>query len=157
MRCTGWSADEKAAIVKAFFDDGESASKIAARYGVSRNAIIGVAHRNGAKNHPPKSHAPVKPGSKAPPPRRGGMDFASTARLEAATTKAALISGTKTTLQLRPAALVEGARFLPLAELGAHDCHFPVTPHHAAPDNHRFCGLPAEETYCPHHARLCRL
>jgi hypothetical protein len=157
MKWKGWSKEDRAAIVKAFFDDGESAGKIAARYGVSRNAIIGVAHRHGAKNHAPKAPAPAKPSGKAPPPRRGGMDFARAARLEAATTRAALISGKAKVIGRRPSVLIDGARFVPLVSLGAHDCRFPITPHGIAPDAHRFCGLPAEGTYCPHHARLCRL
>ena len=57
-----WTDQQIAEIVKAFYIDGFSAAQIAPRYGVSRNAIIGVAHRHRQKSgHVPKARPPAKP------------------------------------------------------------------------------------------------
>ncbi len=44
-------------------------------------------------------------------------------------------------------------RFVPLKDLGRGDCHWPVTPHNAAPDQHLFCGAGTRksERWCPYH------
>jgi len=73
----GWT-DERIAILKRMWEGGSTASEIAAELGgVSRNAVIGKAHRLGLKARPSpvkandkkKAAAPVKKPAVAPAPR----------------------------------------------------------------------------------------
>lgn len=173
-----WTDEQRAEIVKAFYEVGESAGIIAARYNVSRNAIIGLAHRHGAKvGHWSKSNAPAqrKPAdaakaqagkataSKSPAGGAAngkafaGLGFAAQARLDAAAAKLAAIGDQAGTIDRYRAEPVEGARFVPWDALDKGECQFAVTPHSVGPTEHRFCGLPADGSYCPHHRRLARI
>lgn len=47
-------------------------------------------------------------------------------------------------------------RCVPLKDLGRRDCHWPVSPHGAAPDEHLFCGAGTRrgERFCPYHCLI---
>lgn len=47
-------------------------------------------------------------------------------------------------------------RRVPLIELKRGDCHWPVSPHNAAPDQHLFCGAGTRrgERWCPYHCLI---
>lgn len=141
-----WTTEEREQIVAAF-DAGEMASAIAQRFGVSRNAVIGVIHRERRRRGPQPGDRRRK--LRSGPPKR--------------TVKA---TGTGRARPLAPvvrplreaAAPPPQARFLTLAEVEAGQCRFPVTPHDAPPAAHRFCGAPAPDgRYCRHHGQIAFL
>jgi len=161
-----WTDEQRAAIIKAYYEAGESASEIAARYHVSRNSIIGLAGRhraktgrglksNAAPRKPSDPTAPRKPSGARPPAKpKAGLDFATLARLDAANARIIAAASPPRSLGL-PAAPVADARFVAWGDLGQGECRFAVTPHHVAPRDHRFCGRHADDgPYCRPHSRL---
>jgi len=153
-----WTDEQRKAIAMAYYTDGESASAIAARYGVSRNAIIGLAHRvrarsGGLTRKLAYAVAPQQPkqarAAKADRPRKQSprtWHMQACALAKARPVPAEPVS---------PPQPLAAARSIPQSLLGADECKFPVTPHDAPRAAHLFCGLPAEGgPYCPHHAEI---
>lgn len=145
-----WTYEQRAAIVEAFYVDGESAGQIAARYQVSRNTIIGLAHRHGKKaGHAAKAAAAPRPRQAKPPkpakplPRAWHFQAGKPATIRPARRD-----------PLPAAPLPSAPRRIPILPLGSGECRFAVTSHDAPATDHLFCGLPADGPYCPHHARL---
>ncbi|GLS29935.1 GcrA cell cycle regulator [Mesorhizobium albiziae] len=159
-----WNEAQKAEIIKAFFETGDSASVIASRYGCSRNAIIGLAHRHRARNGiAPQTRAAVgrsthrKPQGKPtarPVTKRPALAIGKSAAFAAGRAGTAMLTKEFAAIGVRLLPLPPTARSVPLVELAAGECRFSVTPHHAGRDQHRFCGAPADGSYCAHHARL---
>jgi hypothetical protein len=148
-----WTDDERKAVCAAFYKGGESAAQIAARFGTSRNSIIGIAHRHGKRfgferkgrvtdpgGPAKKGRSPASPRQAPPRPIVPREDW----------------RPPQVAMKKAPPAPVLPPRKVTLAELKKGDCKFAVTPHDAAPDAHLFCGLPAEGSYCPHHQEVCR-
>jgi len=139
-----WTDDQRAAIVKAFCDDGRTAVQIAADYGVSRNAIIGVVNRDYRRRGIKPTKAAAMQATRRARPRPNPF------------TGAVARSDKHATLRAAPPA-PPASRFVAMADLAPGECRFAVTPHDAAPADHRFCGGPAAGgPYCDHHARLTR-
>lgn len=124
-------AERNAAIAKAFAA-GSSAELVAREFGVSRNTVIGVIWRAGIYRpvaRKVRRQAPIK---KRPaiirPPKFARASY------------------------VRPADPVEALR-LPLVEMTAEQCCFPVTADHPF----LFCGNPKTEasSYCAHHHARC--
>jgi hypothetical protein len=148
-----WTADEKKAVCVAFYTDGESAGVIAKRFGRSRNAVIGVIHRNrvrygfGMKGNASVKGAPVAAGERRkirhhpPRPTVPREDW----------------RPAKVPLAKKPPVPVMAPRNVTLLALKHGECRFAVTPHAAPADAHLFCGLPADGTYCDHHKRICHV
>lgn len=141
-----WTDEQKAEIFKAFYTHGEAASTIAARYSVSRNAIIGVATRMSALAGTAKKSAGVARTVNAvrKAQRQAGKPHARHMR-------AGSPIGKNMFRTPPPAA---DARFVPLADLGPNECRFAVTPFDAPRDGHLFCGAPADGPYCPRHSHI---
>lgn len=148
---TEWTDEQRQAIADAFLKDGESASVIGKRYGVSRNAILGLVHRYksahgiGGKTRAaaPRSVAAKQPVSR--PASRG--------------TRPSHIPPIprKTRLPQIDRCTPAPARLVAIADLKSGECRFPVTPHDAPRDGHLFCGLGVAEqggSYCAAHVRL---
>lgn len=151
-----WTGDEKAAIIKAFSEKGESASVIARRHGTTRNAILGVVHRHRLKSglapRPPKVAAAATARRKQtlrPADRRGGIMAA-----QRFGKSAALVADHSGIFADHVVMVPPIARAVPIADLSDGECRFAVTPHHARPTEHRFCGAPADGSFCAHHARI---
>jgi hypothetical protein len=165
-----YSDDERIAI-EGWLLDGFSASRIAQefirkfqRY-VSRNAIIGVIHRDPAlmKIGLAGKGRPVAGSTKG---GRGKVQKVVAARSRKASAPKARDSKPKASpIPLKApsppepkpfvnfAAYDAGSRRLPLVDLGRHDCRFAVND--AAPgEEHLFCGQPVapDSPYCPHHS-----
>lgn len=142
-----WTDEQRAAIFKAFYTDGESASTIAARYGVARNAIIGVAHRMRARAGAPKKRPPAARTAEKQRAQRMATIFKP--RMVGMSTR--LSPATADAFAAVAAAPVFG---FALKSLGEHQCRFAVTPHDAPRAGHLFCGAPADGPYCPRHTLI---
>lgn len=165
-----YSDDERIAI-EGWLLDGFSASRIAQefirkfqRY-VSRNAIIGVIHRDPALT---KIGLAGKGRPVAGTEKDGRRHNTHRVRAVAAGRAAPKASNPKPKASPIPlkaslppepepfvnfAAYDAGSRRLPLVDLGRHDCRFAVND--AAPgEEHLFCGQPVapDSPYCPHHS-----
>jgi GcrA cell cycle regulator len=135
---SGWTP-ENIERVKALAEGGFSAAQIAAAIGgVSRNAVVGVGHRQGIRFH-------------GNPGLRVGTSRASRApQSETAPTKSRLSIVNE--LLRKPQTETEVERFmLTFDELNRGDCKYPF-----GDSDFRFCGLPAIEgqPYCQHCSRL---
>ncbi|MGZ2475501.1 GcrA family cell cycle regulator [Sinorhizobium medicae] len=113
---------------------GLSAAKIGQAMGISRGAAIGRIFRND------RLRTLMKRPPKAASPRRWPVK------------KGARSTGKENpapVLQLPPPPM----RLVPLVELKRGDCHWPASPHGAAPDQHLFCGAGTRkgEKWCPYH------
>jgi len=139
----GWN-DERIALLKKLWSEGQSASQIAMRLGgVTRNAVIGKVHRLGLSGR-------VDPCKRVPRARR--VDHKPKAR-----TRVSALSHLKKVLAVidplpDPAAPLPGAKLVSLVDLDDRGaCRF---PHGEGPFT--FCGCPAVPgaLYCADHARL---
>lgn len=142
------------------FDDGMSFSLIAAEMNMSRNALIGYAHRKGwprrkstktaprigararskfkYKSPPPPRLKIVRPPE---PPREAGMD------------------GSLPGLPVAPPVIVSTEHFCLLENLEPHSCRFPCWEDSALVHEKFFCGEPTaniyeSRPYCSHHAGM---
>lgn len=139
-----WSDVDKAAAVKSFFEDGEVASKIAKRFGVTRSAVLGLMHRHRVKNRI-STRSPVAPMAKKSP-RRPTVTIH-----KPAIAGMTAMTGTK----ISPWPKAPGG--LSIAEIGTAECRFAITSHDVGKSEHRFCGAPADGSFCAHHTRLVYL
>lgn len=145
---SAYSEIERAAI-GGWLMDGLSASRIARefcqkfRY-VSRNAIIGVIHRDADLSR--IGFAAKRPGPAARSPKIRDPN----PKALPAPPKAFPLPEPKPFVNF--AAYDAGSRRLPLVDLDRHDCRFAVND--AAPgEEHLFCGhaIAPGSAYCPHH------
>jgi GcrA cell cycle regulator len=144
-----WDDETKAAAIAAFFTKGESAGTIARRVGTTRSAVLGLAHRH-RQRLAAAGGSPVKPAPAAAKPAkaRGGPPRTLPTGKSRMLDRLAPILGTH--MVIDPVGVV-------LDDLTRDVCRFPVTPHHAGPAEHRFCGASATGPYCPQHARRAYL
>lgn len=138
-----WTAEQRAAIVREFASN--SATDLALKYHCSRHAIIGLVHRERLKaGHKPNARRPVQ--VKPNPTRQPGAR------------RATRVSPVGAPIAAKPMrqepALPPDVLRLPLGDLKAGQCRFPVTPHDAAPHEHLFCGAQTDAAYCGWHDRI---
>jgi len=154
--------DERIATLKKMWKEGKSAAEIAKTLGkgVTRNAVIGKAHRMGLSGRPSpikksaapkKEAAPKKAVAKAAPPARGK--------------KAATPAAAPTAKTAAPAKEVEDVKIfekdvvppgggVALLDLTERMCKWPIGD--PRDDDFTFCGLPIRPgtPYCPDHAAM---
>lgn len=132
----------------------KSASSIAAElhrvhgFSVSRNAVLGMIHRSkGKEGWPPKTERTERPARPKKQPRyEGGVQA-----IHKAARIADLAKPFKTLTKAENAAYDAASRHLPLADLPAGTCHWPVNDAERG-ETFLFCGMPAEtKRYCSHH------
>lgn len=129
--------EETIGILKELWAEGCSASQIAARLGVTRNAVIGKIHRLDLAARPPRARAP-KPSS----PRR---PVVRAPHVRPAQAEPAHLSATFASEELTGEAT--------LMTLGTKMCRWPIGD--PALEAFRLCGRTAETgPYCAHHGRL---
>lgn len=125
---------------------GCSSAKIAAKLGgVTRNAVIGIYHRfpNSLTDMPLASRGPIGNIVERKKKPRASVTF---------------LFADKTSKPLRAAPIFAEEASLcgkPLMMLKAKECRWPVNDADVG-DSHLFCGLPAEGSYCHHHAARAR-
>ncbi|WP_439532919.1 GcrA family cell cycle regulator [Polymorphobacter sp.] len=144
--------DERIAILKSGWESGMTASQIAEKLGegVTRNAVIGKAHRLGLESRPSPVKAGEEPASQAEPvvaapaPAPGPAPAAAPTPVAAASAKAAA---------KRPVRTGKAARTT-LLDLNERICKWPIG-HPGEPDFH-FCGKPVQTgfPYCSEHCLL---
>ncbi|MFN3549247.1 MAG: GcrA family cell cycle regulator [Mesorhizobium sp.] len=140
-----WSDERRQEVLKAYYGEGLSAQQVAGRYGVTRQAIIGLVHRYSAK------YGFQRKGQAAAAPRR---ERASSPRVAMAWAPPRPAVPSRLP---QPAPVALPSLSLPFDALGTTRCQFATTPHHVAAADHRFCGHPVETgRWCAHHARLIR-
>jgi GcrA cell cycle regulator len=150
--------DERIAILKRGWEGGKTATQIAEELGegVTRNAVIGKAHRLGLESRPspvknsdeapakpaPKAAAPVAPEVPPPSPRAEPRVVEARAPEPAAPAPAPV--------RTKPAGKAKGARTT-LLDLNDKVCKWPIG-HPGDPDFH-FCGKPSQAgfPYCTEH------
>ena len=140
----GWTPEQIAQVGRLCTKEGLSAQEIADRFpGRTRNAVIGVIHRNGF--YRARTERKPKPLTRAPGLRAVAPSPSSPPRPVRKNPKAQ---------KPRPAAPPLRAVDTPtydVLELGKDMCRFPVT----ADKPHRFCGAPTDGgPYCAHHAQI---
>jgi len=139
--------DERIAILKAGWEGGMTASQIAEKLGegVTRNAVIGKAHRLGLESRP----SPVKPGEDIAAPAEPSSIAAAPAPSPVTAPPAPLPAVAKAAAK-RPARTGKAARTT-LLDLNERICKWPIG-HPGEPDFH-FCGKPVQTgfPYCSEH------
>ncbi|WP_418459795.1 GcrA family cell cycle regulator [Brucella intermedia] len=161
-----WTEERRNAVA-AFLQEGLSASEIGSRLSVSRNAVIGVIHRDsrlseiglagtvGGARTPKAASSPYKSGRVKTAARRSP---ARTVSIQPAETAAPAV-------EPEPAFVCEElpdfdndaaveALNLPLTDLSRHQCRFAVN-NAAKGEQHLFCGHPVKigSSFCEHHHR----
>lgn len=142
--------DERVEKLKRLWAEGLSASQIATQLGgVSRNAVIGKAHRlnlavrskAGRPRASGTSRAPRTKPAVSPPTSSSGLVCAPyVAEAQAPTPSRAVSTVVPTFLRLT------------LTDLNEHTCKWPVGD--PLKDDFFFCGVGTEETYCGYHAKI---
>lgn len=164
-----WDDETKRRMAK-MWNDGESGARIGAKFGVSKNAIIGVAARNPDLFVSKKRGEPQysRTGGRKPQPRPPGeprrkaahnnvghkmLDMRNTrkARMEAAQREAEQFqSGTSPLLQIAPDDAARLNTGKELMDLGVHECRFALN--NGGP--FIFCAEATDgAVYCWHHAK----
>jgi len=139
-----WTAERIEELVS-LWDAGHSASIIGKKLGISKNAVVGKAHRLKLPARP----SPIRKSTNTAPRRRAAI-FAKPLMEAAAPlplTEAEIPAQTMTHAELRPTARTKAAGG------GQQSCAWPIGDP-AKPDFH-FCGRPSKEDgpYCEFHAR----
>jgi GcrA cell cycle regulator len=168
--------DERIALLKKMWKDGKSAADIAKTLakGVTRNAVIGKAHRMGLSNRP----SPIKKGEKddaAPAPVKAAVKKETAAKKEAPKKEAAKPVAVAPK-KIVPPVVVSGVKHNPLArgeiaeprkfekeaipegggvaliDLTERMCRWPIGD--PREDDFTFCGRTIRQgtPYCPDHA-----
>jgi GcrA cell cycle regulator len=153
--------DETKQRMAALWNNGKSAAQVAALFGISRNVVIGLAHRNkifkvkgrGSPSGPRQTRVPRIAKPKKPHGHTGRkVKVTREARMEAVKREAAeFMSGTSRFLQMHvddEARLADGKDLL---SLGRHECRWALNQR----SPFLFC---AESTgglsvYCSHHSQ----
>lgn len=132
----GWTTAAVETLKALWADDSLSASLIARRLGVSRNAVLGKIHRLGLSNRrtgPKAPRAPRPP--RVPRPRRPPRTAA---------------PATGTAPATPPLVEIGPGMVARLEDMPAHGCHWPIGDPMA--DDFRFCGRRAAiAPYCDAH------
>ena len=141
--------EERIAILKAGWEGGMTASQIAEKLGegVTRNAVIGKAHRLGLESRP----SPVKAGEEAAAPAEPQATTVSApAPVSAPPQTAVPQAATAKPASKRPVRAGKAAR-VTLLDLNERICKWPIG-HPGEPDFH-FCGKPVQASfpYCSEH------
>lgn len=157
MTDTPWT-DDRVEQLKKLWDEGLSASHIAARLGgITRNAVIGKVHRMGL------SGRARKPSSTAPRQKRSPRNLTTmvpsfnTTKMPRPPRSAPPVDHADTIELPEPFECIEevpAAQACQLDALNAANCHWPIGDPREA-DFH-FCGGRAAEgkPYCAHHCRI---
>ncbi|RWQ12372.1 GcrA family cell cycle regulator [Mesorhizobium sp.] len=165
---SSYSAEEILAIA-GWLRDGLSASQVAGRLAtlrrrpVSRNAIVGIVHRNktlaaigfsGAPCLPSAgSKRAAKPAPKVAGPRLHAGNIRGKKEARALDPVFAPPRPRPVDDSIPPRAYDAAARHVPLEELRHGECRWPVNDA-AHGEQHLFCGKASGfGSYCPHHAR----
>jgi GcrA cell cycle regulator len=139
--------EERIAILKAGWEGGMTASQIAEKLGegVTRNAVIGKAHRLGLESRP----SPVKAGEDSTTSEPVAASTPAPAPTAAPPAAAAPAAVAKPAAK-RPARTGKAAR-VTLLDLNERICKWPIG-HPGEPDFH-FCGKPVQASfpYCTEH------
>ncbi len=162
--------DERIALLKKMWKEGKSAADIAKTLGkgVTRNAVIGKAHRMGLSNRPSpikKTGPAVKTVAKKDPPKKKEPPKAAPQKAKSASKKTAapvVVSGVKSN-PLRPE-LAEPHKMekeeippgggVALIDLTERMCRWPIGD--PREDDFTFCGrgIRPGTPYCPDHAGM---
>ncbi|WP_416909175.1 MAG: GcrA family cell cycle regulator [Polymorphobacter sp.] len=150
--------EERIAILKAGWEGGMTASQIAEQLGegVTRNAVIGKAHRLGLESRP----SPVKGGEEAAPAAKSPAPAAKEAAAKPAEAAAPAASSAPAATPAvakpvaKPARRSGKAAKVSLLDLNERICKWPIG-HPGEPDFH-FCGKPVQAgfPYCSEHCAL---
>lgn len=156
--------DERIAILKRGWEGGKTATQIAEELGegVTRNAVIGKAHRLGLESRPSpvknadeapakpaaKAAAPAAPATPAAPPAPRAAPQADARPVEARLPEPA--APAQPAARAKPTGKAKGARTT-LLDLNDKVCKWPIG-HPGEPDFH-FCGKPSQAgfPYCTEH------
>ena len=122
--------EERVETLTRLLAERRTAAEIAACFGdITRNAVIGKAHRMGLSSPRPRKTVRLRPKPKLPtkPP-------------------------TKLPTRSRPVTLSPKPRRLTLLELGPNQCRYPL-------DNDLFCGADTRKgfSYCDYHYKICHM
>lgn len=147
--------DERVETLKKLWNDGLSASQIAAELGgVTRNAVIGKVHRLGLSGRakPARSSAP-----KTRTPRQPGSVHRKTRVVTATRGNTAIKAELQPEVASSPAPVIElppVSRRLSIANLTERTCRWPIGD--PSSDDFHFCGNDAEagSPYCSYHSRI---
>jgi GcrA cell cycle regulator len=141
--------DERIDLLKQLWEQGLTASQIAEKLagGLSRNAVIGKAHRLGLKARP----SPVKAGEIAPPEQQGEVKPDSR---PAALAAAAEPARPKPAIPRAPQAAQAGSGKTTLLDLSDKICKWPIG--HPGDADFHFCGKPVQPSfpYCGEHCAV---
>lgn len=165
-----WDEETKQRVAK-LWNGGESSARIGAKFGVSKNAIIGIAARNPdlfvSKKRGEPQHArnggrkPKPPGEQRAKPLHDivgnkvrNMNNSRKARMESTRREAEeFAAGTSPLLDIAPddAERLNMGTGKELMDLGAHDCRFALN--NGSP--FIFCASATDDgaVYCDHHAK----
>jgi GcrA cell cycle regulator len=152
----GWT-DEKVERLKILWADGYSASQIARELGVTRNAVLGKAHRSGLSNGGvvrAKPAAPTRAARAKPSPTPRGrpprLEVVRPARIGVAGNGAAFDRGEDRPPREVARVRVEGPGLATPLTIGAHMCRWPIGE--PGQEDFTYCGRHAERTFCADHA-----
>jgi GcrA cell cycle regulator len=150
--------DERIEQLKQMWDKGMSASQIAEALagGITRNAVIGKAHRLGLKARPsPVKSDSSKRAAPAPAVAEAALEVEATPRPVASAPVAAapVVAAPAVLKKPKPAAPAKSAK-VTLLDLTERICKWPIG--HPGDDDFHFCGKPVQPgtPYCPEHCAV---
>lgn len=149
-----WDIPANVDTLKQMWTDGHSASRIAARLGVTRNAVIRKVTRlklpRHGSNNPPKPKAPPKPKGANRLLTHPLRNRASEQRLTEIACGSPRVLGVR---RIDPDDGVDVTHLVKLVDLKHDSCRWPIGD--PKEPQFGFCGAPAMEgkPYCPRHQR----